>query len=269
MRYELEFQLVEQEFTADQVVRTIELVREDLTALTQKDARERHPWASEAFRKTAIKSTGGRPAFIKTTSENSIEVKPGRRGRNPHLPLKDVRSTVLSVYGRSADYPAIAAVRRELSTWKLLGLEPSAMRAPSAMSDSSSVDAHGANLPATLARLTQEIGDQATVQLEDTLLALVDVRSSNLDIGSSRQLITLQAEIGNAPLLPARALSDGTLRFIVLGLLAIDPSTNDVLCFEEPETASILTSFAQCIRSCTNWPSIHTKRWGRTIHCNR
>ena len=110
LRYELEFQLFEQEFTADQVVRTIELVRENLTALTQKDARERHPWASEAFRKTAIKSTGGRPAFIKTTSENSIEVKSGRRGRNPYLPLKDVRSTVLSVYGRSADYPAIAAV---------------------------------------------------------------------------------------------------------------------------------------------------------------
>lgn len=235
LRYELEFQLVEQEFTADQVVRTIELVREDLTALTQKDARERHPWAAETFRKTAIKSTGGRPAFIKTTAEDSIEVKSGRRGRNPHLPLKEVHSTVLSVYGRSADYPAIAAVRRELSTWKLLGLEPSAMRAPSAMSDPSSVDARGANLPATLARLTQEIGDQATVQLEDTLLDLVDVRSIDLDIDSSRQLITLQAEIGNAPLLPARALSDGTLRFIVLGLLAIDPSTNDVLCFEEPE----------------------------------
>ena len=109
------------------------------------------------------------------------------------------------------------------------------MRTPSAMSDPSSVDARGANLPATLARLTQEIGDQATVQLEDTLLDLVDVRSIDLDIDSSRQLITLQAEIGNAPLLPARALSDGTLRFIVLGLLAIDPSTNDVLCFEEPE----------------------------------
>ena len=142
---------------------------------------------------------------------------------------------MLYAFGRNPDYSAIYAACLELSSWKLLGLEPSAMRSPSAMNGPTEIDERGSNLPATLARLSQVMGSQATVQLEDTLLDLVDVRKLDLDIDNSRQLITLQAQIGNAPLLPARALSDGTLRFIALGLLAIDPTARDVLCFEEPE----------------------------------
>src|SRR5262249_23554872 len=34
---------------------------------------------------------------------------------------------------------------------------------------------------------------------------------------------------------PAGSLSDGTLRFLVLAALAIDPSTRGIVCLEEPE----------------------------------
>ncbi|MDO5032879.1 AAA family ATPase [Corynebacterium sp.] len=235
LRYELEIALVEHAFAPGQNVRTIELIREELRPLTKKHAKEKLKWAKEEFLNTAIKIKGTRKASIETTADEYIEARSGKAGRAPKIPLNEVGSTVLSVYGRNSEYSAISAAHQELSTWKLLGLEPSAMRAPSAMNDPSSIDERGSHLPATLARLTQELGSEATTSLEDTMLDLVDVRGVSLDIDSSRQLITLSAQIGNSPMLPARALSDGTLRFITLGLLAIDPKAHDVLCFEEPE----------------------------------
>ena len=235
LRYELDIKLIEETGSLGQIVRKIQLERERLAPLTKGDAKARLGWSSDKFRKTAIKGKGSTKPFIWPTDDGFIEATSGQRGRNPRSPLSEAGNTVLYAFGRNPDYSAIYAACLELSSWKLLGLEPSAMRSPSAMNGPTEIDERGSNLPATLARLSQVMGSQATVQLEDTLLDLVDVRKLDLDIDNSRQLITLQAQIGNAPLLPARALSDGTLRFIALGLLAIDPTARDVLCFEEPE----------------------------------
>ena len=50
-----------------------------------------------------------------------------------------------------------------------------------------------------------------------------------------RQLLTLQVKEGTGITLPASSLSDGTLRFLALSVLAEDPDTGGVFCIEEPE----------------------------------
>jgi len=48
-------------------------------------------------------------------------------------------------------------------------------------------------------------------------------------------LLTLNVTGGDGTVHPARALSDGTLRFLALTLLELDPEATGLLCLEEPE----------------------------------
>ena len=56
-----------------------------------------------------------------------------------------------------------------------------------------------------------------------------------MDRDEKRELLTLMMTGSDGTELPARALSDGTLRFLALSVLELDPETPGLLCLEEPE----------------------------------
>jgi hypothetical protein len=56
-----------------------------------------------------------------------------------------------------------------------------------------------------------------------------------VDVDQKRELFTLEVVDREGSLHPARALSDGTLRFLALSILELDPDARGLLCFEEPE----------------------------------
>ena len=62
-----------------------------------------------------------------------------------------------------------------------------------------------------------------------------DVRSVSVDRDERRQLLTLYATGHYGTSYPARALSDGTLRFLALTVLSVEPDSRGVICMEEPE----------------------------------
>ena len=62
-----------------------------------------------------------------------------------------------------------------------------------------------------------------------------DVYEVSVDRDEKRQLLTLQVQDKNGTTYPARSLSDGTLRFLALAVLALDPTSQGVICLEEPE----------------------------------
>ncbi len=62
-----------------------------------------------------------------------------------------------------------------------------------------------------------------------------DVYSVEIDRDDQRQLLTLQVKDRNQIPYPARDLSDGTLRFLALTVIELDPTTQGVMCLEEPE----------------------------------
>lgn len=64
---------------------------------------------------------------------------------------------------------------------------------------------------------------------------LDDVREVWIDRDERRELLTLHVTGRDGTAHPARALSDGTLRFLALAVLELDPEAKGVICLEEPE----------------------------------
>ena len=61
-----------------------------------------------------------------------------------------------------------------------------------------------------------------------------DIRGLDVDRDEKRELLTVMATLSDGTVLPARALSDGTLRFLALAVLE-EASQDGVFCLEEPE----------------------------------
>ena len=64
---------------------------------------------------------------------------------------------------------------------------------------------------------------------------LVPILDVEVEIDDARQLLTLKVREENGIKLPAASLSDGTLRFMTLAVLASDSSIKGLICIEEPE----------------------------------
>jgi predicted ATPase len=67
---------------------------------------------------------------------------------------------------------------------------------------------------------------------------LLSIRSLEVDVDPVRQLLMTQVKPrSSGGKVPARSLSDGTLRFLALAVLSEDPEYQGLLCLEEPENA--------------------------------
>ena len=135
------------------------------------------------------------------------------------------------------EYPTVLAARREMASWQLLHLEPSVMRAPDLFGGISRVDERGGHIAAALARLVSlESSPGSTFAAAANALATLvpEVKSIRIDRDEARQQLSLAVTMQgmNYPLGP-RALSDGTLRFLALVIMQLDPKAGDVLCIEE------------------------------------
>ena len=136
--------------------------------------------------------------------------------------------------------------------WTLLQLEPSALRRPDEFTAPHKLGADGAHLAATLYHLGRQHrsnGDAVALregngpgepaiyaEVANRLSELIDdVRAVRVDRDEQRELLTLQVTGRDQTRHPARSLSDGTLRFLALTVLALDPEAQGVICLEEPE----------------------------------
>jgi predicted ATPase len=152
--------------------------------------------------------------------------------------------TVLSTVTTN-DYPTILAARREMQSWRRLALEPSALRAPDSFTDPRSLGADGRHLAATLYRIANEVRTNADKPDPDAVYARVAGRLSDLsgigveglvvELDQVREVFTLFLQERGNLRLPARALSEGTLRFLALCVLLEDPTFTGLICMEEPE----------------------------------
>lgn len=166
------------------------------------------------------------------TEENSNVVKIRQdqtSGNAISIPISKADRTILSNIN-TIDRPTALAARREMQSWTLLQLESSSLRKPDDFLSKNHVSEHGEHLPATLDRLgrNQEIANQLANLLPD-------VKNVFVDVDEKRQLKTLYLETLNQIKHEARALSDGTLRFLALSIIGADPESGSVICLEEPE----------------------------------
>jgi predicted ATPase len=95
---------------------------------------------------------------------------------------------------------------------------------------------NGEHLPSTLHRLAQKNPEKTYQTVANSLSELIDdVRGVRIDADEKRQLYTLFVKDSNGTEHPAHSLSDGTLRFLALTVLGMDPQAQGLICFEEPE----------------------------------
>lgn len=247
LRYELE--LSYREHASLRSTGSIELIREELRQINIGDAREHVAFPhSPAWRKSAIAGRRTSPLISTddTQQERIIKVhQDGSSGRPRQLLASSLPRTVLSA-ANAAESPTALLARREMQSWRLLQLEPSSLRKPDAFTAPTRLGSDGSHLPATLYHLARLYAEGASdheaaaqhvyAQVANRLAELInDVRAVAIDRDERRELLTLYVTDRDNTDHQARSLSDGTLRFLALAVLDLDPETEGVLCLEEPE----------------------------------
>lgn len=242
LRYDLGLEYVPASDSPSASGERIRLVKEELTYITLGEAPKRLRWehSKAAFRDQVVKNRRRGSAYISTTEDDdgtgiiNVHQDGGSRGQTRKSPAERAPRTVVSTTSTSDD-PTVLAARREMQRWRILALEPSALRRADNMTEPDVMTETGKHMPAALRRITARLGSDALAAVTSTAAALTDVRSVTVDTDPQRQTLTLRASIRSGPDLPARSLSDGTLRFLALSIMANDPDYTGLICMEEPE----------------------------------
>ena len=226
----------------------LEITREELTHITVGEANNhlRFPHNASVWRTSVVKNKRTTP-FISTETESDNVVvhlrQEGKHGRPRSFLAKNLPRTILSTVN-ATESPTALLARREMQSWRLLQLEPSALREPDDFSATPGIASTGGHLPITLFTLAKiqeahpsdsadnKIYDQVTFSLSQLI---DDVRSVRVERDVQRELYTLEVSDKYGTSYPARSLSDGTLRFLALAALKVDPKSTGLLCLEEPE----------------------------------
>jgi predicted ATPase len=231
----------------------LEIIHEELKRVRHSKIDEVLPFPhTNKWRKSVIEGGKSEP-FIQLEDDGGnriIALHQGSKsgGRPIRRIAKTLPRTVLSS-ATSAENPTVVLARNEMRSWRLLQLEPSSLRKPdnfNVLNAPVKLGEDGSHLPATLYHLKQREKNGTTSaknKVADTygmvaakLSQLIeDVYSVEIDRDDQRQLLTLQVKDRNQIPYPARDLSDGTLRFLALTVIELDPTTQGVMCLEEPE----------------------------------
>jgi len=244
----------------------IELVEETLEYVKKGEALAHLPFDhSVGWRNSVVKGRRTSPYISTETLDDGSRVVKLHQdsstggGRTRLFQAEKLPRTILSTVN-AQESPTAVLARQEMLNWRLLQLEPSALRAPDGFDAPSQIAPSGAHLPATLYRLSQEqerrdvenlapneihpsvihTSDQGSertlAQIANRLYELIDhVGQVRIDRDDKRELLTLLLTDKHGTELPAKALSDGTLRFLALASVEIDSTLTGLICMEEPE----------------------------------
>ena len=224
------------------------LEREELRHIPTGKAAERLRFShsKRQFRNSVIYNKRRGSGFISTRPDKTIVIhqEGGSSGRaRPAAPAERAPRTIVGTENTSAT-PTILAARREMQRWRILALEPSAMRRPDRFTDEPGIVADGGHIPVTLHHLDTQgsVSDVANGPGEDImgriasrLSSLVPVQAVRAVSDDVRQLYSLELEEGTGVRLRANSISDGTLRFLALTAIAEATDATGVYCMEEPE----------------------------------
>ncbi|WP_369041776.1 AAA family ATPase [Streptomyces sp. Midd1] len=246
LRYELE--LGYQAPTGIEKIGRLTLLSESLRHINKGDARAHmnFPHSAKKFRDKVVQGRRSGIAFISTATDQngepiiSIHQDGGSRGQPKPAAASRAPATVVSTV-TSSDDPTILAVRREMQSWRRIALEPSSLRSTDRYVGPRSLTADGLHLPATLFRIAHRLHPDdpsrtyARVAGRLSDLAGLGVKTLEVVEDDVREMLTVRLYETSGLALPARSLSEGTLRFLALCVLLEDPEFQGLMCMEEPE----------------------------------
>jgi len=188
------------------------------------------------------------------TGQPWFQIFPGFLGKPRQLPAGKAEATVLSSLTTVYEYPLLFALKRELQSWRLLHLDPAALRSPDSYDGPDTLSVNGAHLANTLRRIGAETGTEdrpdgllndLAADLAAVVPEVVSVRLTENDAQRQRQV---EVVTRNEAPFSARVASDGTLRALALLAAAYDPRGGGLICFEEPENGIYPQRLARFVR---------------------
>lgn len=252
--------------TGEGSIGRITLERESLTHITRGDAAKHlhFPMSVKNFRNEIVLGQRRGGAFLSTDSRDgktiiNVHGDGGSFGRPQPRAAERSGRTVLSTVTTN-DYPTILAARREMQSWRRLALEPSALRSPNSFTDPRELGSNGQYLASTLYRIAHEPisadyedPDAVYARVSGRLADLVGVGAEevSVELDRVREVFTVFLQESGHLKLTARALSEGTLRFLALCVLLEDPHFHGLVCMEEPENGihpGNLSSIVELVR---------------------
>lgn len=247
LTYVLELELVREAAGPER----IELKHEELKYISVGEAKKRLGFeCSKAWFQSAVRTSHRRVGYIETRTvgrQRRIRLSADKmRDEDKHKrgggkPTDFLASTlprsVLSAASHAEEARTAVLVRAEMRSWRVLQLEPSALRVPDELHAPSSLTVEGKHLPATLHRLASGPGgDRLLAEISNRLAELVDdVRDVRVVRDDTRRAFQLVLTNTSGQEFPAASLSDGTLRFVALSVLERDRQASGLFCLEEPE----------------------------------
>ena len=247
LRYEISFRYVDPSPTTG-FLGGLRLEKENLNHITKREA-TRHlkfPNRKNKFLNSIIHNNRKGAGFISTeldseTGEVAISVHQdgGSRGPGRPSPATMAMKTIIGTENTSAT-PTILAARNEMRSWRVLALDPAAMRRPDHSTQLPGIATNGAHIPATLQHLAHTAArddpeHNVYAQVSSRLSELVPVQSVGVDEDKQRQRLALEIVERSGLKLQAHSISDGTLRFLALTVLCETFNESAVICMEEPE----------------------------------
>jgi len=239
LRYEVELARDPEEETSGSL--GIYLAHETLKYINKGEAANllNFPLSAAQFRDKIVVNKRKGAGYISTQLVDDVIIEinlhqdGGSSGQPQKIPARNIPKTVVSNTNSTA-WPTILAARREMQSWRFLALEPSAMRRSNRIHEEGTVGADGGRLAAALYKLYRR-DPNVYSRIASRLSEIVPTSDMRVDVDQIRQLLTVEVKERSGAFLPARALSDGTLRFLALCIIAEDPDFKGLLCFEEPE----------------------------------
>ena len=231
---------------------SLTLLKEELEHINLSEASQhiRFPHSTQEWRRSVIRGRRTSPFIVtdEIDGERIIRLRQDGPGGRPKAFLaSNLPRTVLST-ANATESPTALLARHEMDSWRLLQLEPSSLRLPDSFMVRPGMRSDGLHLPATLYHVMRNpsntpqngsynedsrVYEQLAARLSELLTD--DVYEVTVDRDERRQILTLQVKDRNGTIYPASELSDGTLRFLALAVLELYPTSQDVICLEEPE----------------------------------
>jgi predicted ATPase len=184
---------------------SLEILKEHLTYLRKGDVPKHLLFTHKpAWRNSAIVGHRAGKDYISTVKQEGGRViklhQDGRHGRPLSRLAKNLPRTVLSATN-AAESPTALLARREMRSWRLLQLEPSALRRPDEFSAPTKMSSNGSHLASTLYRLAYQNGSKGITntrnpsvcaRIANQLAELIDdVYRVSIDRDEKRELLTL------------------------------------------------------------------------------
>lgn len=271
LRYELELEYVpSKNGTIHQPLR---IVKEILTPIPRGDAnKELRFEKSKEWLASVV--TGRRTTPYISTNEGKIHLhqdqQKGMGGGRTFQHVASALSRTVVCAANSFETPTVLLAKHEMKSWRILQLEPSALRRHDTVDAPRKMTTQGEHLPATLNRLAQSLKGDATPPSESAVYTRIanrlyellgEIKNVHVDHDERRDTLTLTVTDRQHSKHQARSLSDGTLRFLALSTLAEDPEEIGVICLEEPENGihpARITAMLKLLRdiACDPWEPV-------------